>query len=149
VTDVTEEERISLKEHFERRISEVNQKLEDWVRLWREERARGLVEIERRAIELEKRLIEKAEAQERAVDKAEKAMNERLTGMNEFRDTLRDQASKFTTRTEMDVEIDSLKKALRDLELFKSNLEGRLLIMGSVFAVVIIVLNVLIRYAGF
>ena len=38
---------------------------------------------------------------QRAVDKAQETMDKRLEGMNEFRDTLKDQASRFVTRDEL------------------------------------------------
>jgi len=38
---------------------------------------------------------------QRSIDKAELSMGARLAGMNEFRDTLRDQASRFITRADL------------------------------------------------
>ena len=38
---------------------------------------------------------------EKATDLARASMEKRLDSMNEFRDTLKDQASKFVTRTEL------------------------------------------------
>lgn len=38
---------------------------------------------------------------DRALDLARDSMEKRLEGMNEFRDTLRDQASRFITRNEL------------------------------------------------
>jgi hypothetical protein len=50
---------------------------------------------------------------QRAVDKAEATMGSRLAGMNEFRDTLKDQASRFITRDDLRFlqdEVKSLRK---------------------------------------
>jgi len=44
---------------------------------------------------------EKMDAQEKAVNRAKEGMEKRLDGMNEFRDALKDQASRFVTRTEL------------------------------------------------
>jgi Flp pilus assembly protein TadB len=41
------------------------------------------------------------EAKDLALVKAEKSMETRLAGMNEFRDTLKDQAGRFITRNEL------------------------------------------------
>jgi hypothetical protein len=40
-------------------------------------------------------------AMEKVVDTAKESMEKRLDGMNEFRDALKDQASRFVTRTEL------------------------------------------------
>jgi hypothetical protein len=60
---------------------------------------------------------------QRAVDKAEQAMNDRLEGMNEFRDTLRDQAAKFATVIQLEdrmtaalAQVSRVEERLRELE---------------------------------
>jgi len=50
---------------------------------------------------LEKEVKLRAEQSEQALNKATQAMEKRLDGMNEFRDTLKDQAGTFVTRAEM------------------------------------------------
>jgi hypothetical protein len=62
---------------------------------------------------------------QRAVDKAENTMNERLAGMNEFRDTLRDQAGKFVTRDELDLIVKPVRESLKIMEINRANLEGK------------------------
>jgi len=54
-----------------------------------------------------------------ALDKAEEKMDERLLRMNEFRDTLRDQAATFVTRAEhktVTMEIQGLRESRAKLE---------------------------------
>ncbi len=64
-------------------------------------------------------------SQEKAIALAYQSMEKRLEGMNEFRDTLRDQASRFVTRVELDAQIEKIEANLRPLELSKANLEGK------------------------
>ncbi len=90
---------------------------------------------------------ERLDAQQKAVDKAEQQLRERLAGMNEFRDTLRDQAGKFVTRDEITLLREASDSRLHGLELWKANMEGRLLIVGSVIAVTTIAINHLLRLA--
>ena len=61
----------------------------------------------------------------RATDIAYESMEKRLDGMNEFRDTLRDQAAKFVTRTELESTKERIDSDLRVLREFKSSLEGK------------------------
>lgn len=87
------------------------------------------------------------EAQLKAVDKAEQQLRERLAGMNEFRDTLRDQASKFITRDESLMLHRATDERMRGLEQFRANIEGRILTLGAVWAFIVIAVNYLIRLA--
>ena len=56
-------------------------------------------------------------ALESATDKAEIQLNRRLEGMNEIRESLRDQASKFLMRSEYDLGHAFLTEKIRQLEL--------------------------------
>ena len=69
-------------------------------------------------VTLKEFFLAKLKDQERALDLARTQMEKRLEGMNEFRETLRDQAAKFVTREElrgavdkMDIQLDQLKRA--------------------------------------
>lgn len=62
--------------------------------------------------ELEKRLDLHVRYQKDAVDRASAELRERLAAMNEFREQLKDQATRFITREEMVVQIDSLANRL-------------------------------------
>ena len=63
------------------------------------------------------------------IDKANalayQSMEKRLEGMNEFRDTLKDQASKFVTRTELESSLKEMNGSIRSLEISKAVLEGK------------------------
>jgi hypothetical protein len=137
---------ISLRVHFDQRIDAIEKKVDDFIVFWREERSKALEHIQARAVELEKRVIDRAAAQERAIDKAEKAMGERLTGMNEFRETLRDQASKLATREQVELSVGALEKRIRDMEQWSANIQGRLLVMGGVWGLVVVLISVMLNY---
>jgi hypothetical protein len=44
------------------------------------------------------------------------SMEKRLTGMNEFRDTLKDQAGRFVTREEMEAKMEGVQKDIQGLQ---------------------------------
>lgn len=69
----------------------------------------------------EKRL----EDQEKATGIAYESMEKRLAGMNEFRDTLRDQAGRFIMRSELELIVDRLETDIKNLQLAKALLEGK------------------------
>ena len=58
--------------------------------------------LDREIHNLSLRLAEQQRYTDKAVDKAEFALSKRLDGMNEFRDALRDQASRMATREQLD-----------------------------------------------
>lgn len=61
---------------------------------------------------------------EEATKLAHAGMEKRLEGMNEFRETLKDQAGKFVTRDELSAQLDKLEGLIKSLELSKAKLEG-------------------------
>lgn len=71
-----------------------------------------LIQIETRfslAQETQNRAVE---AIERATTKAEQQLNSRLEGMNEFRDTLRDQAARLATKESLDELRETLRREI-------------------------------------
>lgn len=60
-----------------------------------------------------------------ALDKAERTMNARLEGMNEFRETLKDQASRFVTRDQVELMIKPLCDDVRSLRTLADKAEGK------------------------
>jgi len=92
---MTSEESVSLKEHFEHRLDEMDKKLSD------------------RTVSIE-----------RAVDKAEQALKERLAGMNELRETMRDQAANLATREQVALTAGAIEERLRAIENWSSNIQG-------------------------
>jgi hypothetical protein len=90
----------------------------------------------REFVTLKEHLESRIAAVEKSIHVADIAMQERLSGMNEFRNTLRDQASKFITRDEseakreaivshMDVKMEAMCEQLRLLEKYQSQMEGK------------------------
>lgn len=51
--------------------------------------------------------------------------NERLNGMNEFRDTLKDQQNTFATRKEVEREVERFEQDIKMLTASKNLLEGK------------------------
>ncbi len=64
-------------------------------------------------------------ALEKATDMARGAMEIRLAGMNEFRDTLKDQTARMPTRTELEAAVTTIERELRDLREFKTTMEAK------------------------
>jgi hypothetical protein len=62
---------------------------------------------------------------EKARVTAEAQLNMRLESMNEFRSSLKDQASTFLTRTEYEAKHDALESKIHVLQLDKATLEGK------------------------
>ena len=64
-------------------------------------------------------------AERRAVVAANETMNKRLDGMNEFREALKDSATKFVTREETRLSLEPLTKELKDLKTLADRAEGK------------------------
>ena len=64
-------------------------------------------------------------AMERTTEVARLAMEKRLDGMNEFRESLKDQALRNVTKTEYDECIRRILVDIRDLQLFRAELAGK------------------------
>lgn len=65
-----------------------------------------------------------------AIDKAEQALTIRLSSMNELRNSMSDQATKFATISVLDVKTEAIDTRLKSLENDRSNLEGRMWAVG-------------------
>ncbi len=89
---MTEDHNVSLRDHFNEQIK--------WV---------------------DKYFQKQLETSQKAIEKAEQQLNTRLESMNEFRDTLRDQASQFTTRREFEI----LERRIALIERHESTGQGR------------------------
>jgi len=70
-----------------------------------------------------------------AIDKAEQQLNKRLEGMNEFRDTLKDQASKLATKDEMLALFSGMEKRMQIVERVQSTGEGRSAVTALFWAI--------------
>ena len=96
------------------------------------------MEIIERLIRVEERLI----AADKAIKLAGDAMNSRLEGMNEFRETLQDQASRFITRDEHDI----VKEELASLREFKAAVQSKASQSSVYVAWALAVLAILARW---
>jgi chromosome segregation ATPase len=88
-----------------------------------------------------------------AVTKAQEVMENRLASMDQFREQLRDQAGTFVRRDLMDSEISVVEAKVRQnadrisaLERKEANLAGRFTALGIGIGLVVIVVNVLLRF---
>lgn len=71
-------------------------------------------------------------ALEKALDLAYRQMETRLEGMNEFRQSLRDQSQTFVIRSEfgvfkekVDLDLNNICKEIKDLQLSRAELSGK------------------------
>ena len=108
--------------------------------------------MEQMAILFDTKLV----AIDKALNVASVTMDKRLDGMNEFRDTLRDQAARFITREEVKKENERVETDLRFLRESRAILEGKAsqklvyitliaTIVSFVLALVGIAANILIK----
>lgn len=81
--------------------------------------------IEIRYNELLKYFESKLEAIELATQRALQSNEKRLEGMNEFREALKDQASRFLYKDEFLAQYELVRKDLKNLELAKAELTGK------------------------
>lgn len=61
----------------------------------------------------------------KATDKALTANDKRLEGMNEFRDTLKDQAASFITRKDFDAQHEAVKENIQRLEISRAEMDSK------------------------
>lgn len=78
-----------------------------------------------RFLDLEKALQVALQGSQKAIDKAENATERRFAAVNEFRQTLSDQATQFVVRKEADAQSARLTDRLVDLDKRITRAEGR------------------------
>lgn len=76
--------------------------------------------------------------------KALEQLDERLRGMNEFRDALKDQASRLITRVESEAAHSAIETRLKSMELTRASGEGKMIIISALVAFVSSILVVAI-----
>jgi hypothetical protein len=104
---------VSLRDHFQAQCDERMLRLE------------AAIANERQRLELlEKAINDKFHFIERTTRDTAVSLDKRLDGMNEFRDTLRDQAGKFFTREEHSAYIKVVDADIRSLRESRSKIEG-------------------------
>ena len=106
---------------------------------------------DKQIISLKEFMLEKFSNLEKSTELARLSMEKRLEGMNEFRDTLRDQASKFITRAELNVmvskfdqEIARLIADIRILRESDAKKEGKASQLSTNIALLIAIIGILI-----
>ena len=77
------------------------------------------------------------------------SLNKRLEGMNEFRESLKDQSAKFVTRIEYEAEAGRLKEDIRVLRESKAKLEGKADMSSVYIAYVISAIGIIIGLLKF
>ena len=120
--------------------------------------------IQLRFDELDKRLIITSEGQARALELAASNMDTKLESMNQFRQQLNAQAGSFATRdsvsealktavigTDMalkvaqtDIEKDRIR--IRDLELWRSNIDGRIIMLAVGTPIASLVITLIVEF---
>lgn len=83
----------------------------------------------------------------KAIDKADKAMSDRLATMNEFRETLKDQAGKFVTRDEVQLMLKPICEDIRALRTTADKAEGKAsynsMIATALISIVALILGII------
>lgn len=71
-----------------------------------------------------------------SIELSSKDLERRLSDMNRFREQILEERGLFVTTKEYDVQYEGLRLRIEQLELAKSNMDGRLWVLGTVFTVV-------------
>ena len=74
-------------------------------------------------------------------------MKERLAGMNELRETMRDQAASLATREQVALTAGAIEERLRSIENWSSNIQGRIVTLAGIWGLIVIVASALINFA--
>jgi hypothetical protein len=74
--------------------------------------------------------------------------DKRLDGMNEFRDTLKDQANTFATRKEVDLQVSKMEEDIKMLTASKNILEGKASQSSVIIAYIISAISIIIAVAS-
>lgn len=99
-------------------------------------------------ITLREYLDSKIQAIDKATILALSALEKRLESMNEFRDQLKDQASRFITREELNQAVKPLDTNIEMLREAKANFEGKASQSSVYFSMGIAVLGLIIGLIG-
>lgn len=95
---------VSLRDYFEKRLDDLDKAIK--IALEGQNKASTLA----------------LDAQNKATEVAYQTMDKRLQSMNEFRETLRDQASKFTTREEQGLIVSRIEQDIKNLQVTRSEM---------------------------
>ncbi len=101
------------------------------------------------SVSLEKHFETRIIAIEKSIEATAKVLDRRLEGMNEFREALKDQASKFITRSELNVIIQRLDVDIRVLREYKATMEGKASQTSVSFAYAIAIISLIVGIVGY
>jgi hypothetical protein len=108
-----------------------------------------------RFVALDKNITIAMIAADKAVSKAETATEKRFEGVNEFRQTLADQAATLLPRGEFQVQhrslmdkIDGLDARLAAIENSGANLQGRVWAVGAIWSIFVVAVSIGVRFIG-
>lgn len=90
--------------------------------------------LEARIETLDRQTRMQIDALQASVTKAEEVLNHRLEGMNEFRETLRDQAAKFVNREEVDTRLSDIIRRVAELEGYANRRTGQSNVTSGLWA---------------
>ena len=89
---------------------------------------------------------------ENNVKTASLSMNERLAGMNEFRESMKDQAAKFVTNAVLDAKVETLSEKIGSTKVWESGHEGKattaqlfILAAPSIIAIILMVITIFLN----
>lgn len=116
--------------------------------------------IESRLRDQERRWLDRFESIQRAVDRAAEQLDHRLHGLNEFKEAMGDLTNRMATKEDLaalssivrdlqlntpdNAELEALKEIVKNLQLAKSNLDGRIAVVGALAGAVFGVLAALL-----
>lgn len=81
-----------------------------------------------------------------ALDVAHGVMNGRLEGMNEFRSQINSERGNYVAKVVYEERHERLIERLGELEKYKSNMDGKLWMLGTGLMATTILLNLLLRW---
>jgi hypothetical protein len=110
--------------------------------------------FEMRFDNMESSLDARFEAQEKATSVANQASDKRLEGMNEFRESLREQSTAFATKSEVcklediiTVKLDAINKNLQKIEISDATLAGKAsqnsVIGAYILSIIMLIISIL------
>ena len=100
------------------------------------------------AVSLKEYFEVRLQSLDRATNTAAALMEKRLEGMNEFRNTLKDQANQFLTRNEFVMMMDKMTSEINALREFRVSVESKASQTSVIFVGVLSVIGVLIGVVG-
>jgi len=93
--------------------------------------------LEHQITALDCRLTQRLDLERRAAEQVRSALEARLEGMNDLRNAMRDQTTRYVTRDIYDTKHDLVLSEINAIKSRLSNLDGRTIVASAVLAVVV------------